>query len=74
MSFSGGNWGSLVSGFPGAFLGGESLVTPGSGLPQGHGSPETCLSAVSLENMTPYLHRQDLTLEVERERVKDHTH
>lgn len=40
MSFSGGNWGSLVSGFSGDFLGGESLVTPGSGLPQGRGSPE----------------------------------
>lgn len=30
-------------------------------------SRSLCLSAISLVNMIPYLHRQDLTLEVERE-------
>ena len=43
MSLSRGNWGFLVSGFSGDFFGGKSLLTPGSGLPQGHGSSEACV-------------------------------
>lgn len=75
MSSPGGNWGFLVSGLSGDFLGGESLLTPRLWFTTWAWLFRSlCLLAVSWVSLSPYLYRQDLSLWAKGEGIEDHIH